>query len=70
VAVSFIGAGNRSTRRKPPNKQVIDKLYHIILISNVTKTKLPQVDCKYYRSYLKYYIPKQILREQNNKYKN
>ena len=39
-------------------------------ISNVTKTKLPQVECKYYRSYLKYYIPKQILREQNNKYKN
>jgi hypothetical protein len=29
VAVRFIGGGNWSTRRKPP--QVTDKLYHIIL---------------------------------------
>ena len=31
VAVSFIGRGNRSTRRKPPIQlsQVTDKLYHI-----------------------------------------
>jgi hypothetical protein len=29
MAVSFIGGGHRSTRRKPP--QVTDKLYHIML---------------------------------------
>jgi uncharacterized surface protein with fasciclin (FAS1) repeats len=32
MAVSFIGGGNRSTRRKTTNlSQVIDKLYHITL---------------------------------------
>jgi len=29
VAVSFIGGGNRTTQRKPP--QVTDKLYQIML---------------------------------------
>ena len=31
VAVSFIGGGNRYTRRKPPISQVTNKLYHIML---------------------------------------
>ena len=31
MAVSFIGEGNRSTLRKPPTRQVTDKLYHIML---------------------------------------
>ena len=33
VAVSFIGGGNWSTRRKPPTEllQITDKLYHIML---------------------------------------
>ena len=32
VAVSFIGGGNRSTRRKPPTcRNITDKLYHIML---------------------------------------
>ena len=30
VAVSFIGGGNWSTRRKPDLPQVSDKLYHIM----------------------------------------
>jgi hypothetical protein len=33
VAVSFIGGGNQSPRRRPPTDlwQVTDKLYHIML---------------------------------------
>ena len=31
VAVSFIGGGNRSTRRKPPTCCKSDKFYHIML---------------------------------------
>jgi hypothetical protein len=32
VAVSFIGGGNQSTRRKPPTcRKVTDKLYHIMM---------------------------------------
>jgi len=36
VAVSFIGRGNRGTRRKPPtcSVQVTDKLYHILLYAS------------------------------------
>ena len=30
VAISFIGGGNRSTRRKPPTCRT-DKVYHILL---------------------------------------
>ena len=40
VPVSFIGGGNRCTRRKSPTRGVTNKLYHIMLYLAWTKLEL------------------------------